>query len=65
MMVGLRMRKSILCKLFNHSWEEMDAGRRRCIHCDEIEYRVLEKNCNAEDRKYVWSKKRDEAESGV
>jgi hypothetical protein len=62
-MAGFRMRKSILCKLFSHSWEEMGLDRRRCIHCDEIEYRVLKKNCNPEDRKYVWSKKRDIAES--
>jgi hypothetical protein len=62
-MTGLGRRNLSLCKLFNHSWEEMDPVRRRCIHCNEIEYRVLNKNCNLGDPKYVWSKQQDLAKS--
>jgi hypothetical protein len=65
-MAGLGMRKFVLCKLFNHSWEEMDHPvRRRCIHCNKIEYRVLKKNCDPENPKYVWSKERPLAKSDL
>jgi hypothetical protein len=56
-------RKSILCRVFNHTWEMTSPVTRRCSRCNEIEYAVLSKNYSPQSPKYVWSKEQDLAES--
>lgn len=64
-MAGFGRRKYVLCRLFNHSWEEMDPVRRRCIHCNEIEYRVVKKNSKPEEPKSPRSKQQNVTDTGV